>query len=110
MAKPRHVSPSGTARHRLAAIVESSEDAIISKNLDGVITGWNAGARRIFGYTQKEAVGQPITILVPPEIRNEENKILAVLRAGERIEHYETIRVSKTGQKVNVSLCISPIK
>jgi len=95
---------------RYAAIVESSEDAIISKNLDRVITSWNAGAPRIFGYPQEEAVGQPIAILIPPELRDEENKILEKLRAGERIEHYETIRVTKTGQKVNVSLCIFPIK
>jgi PAS domain S-box-containing protein len=110
MPKPRHVSPSGTARLRLAAIVEGSEDAIISKNLDGVITSWSAGAQRIFGYTEMEAVGQPITMLIPPESRDEEGKILAALRAGERIEHHKTIRVSKAGQRVNVSLCISPIK
>src|SRR5215831_15864999 len=110
MPKPRHVSPSGTARLRLAAIVDASEDAIVFKNLDGVITSWSAGARRIFGYTEMEAVGQPITILIPPERRDEEGKILAALRAGERIEHYKTIRVSKAGQRVNVSLCISPIK
>jgi len=95
---------------RYAAIVESSEDAIISKNLDRVITSWNAGAKRIFGYAQEDAVGQPITILIPPELRDEENQILEKLRAGERIEHYETVRVTKTGQRVNVSLCISPIK
>jgi len=110
MPKPRHVSPSGTARLRLAAIVDASEDAIVFKNLDGVITSWSAGARRIFGYTEMEAVGQPITILIPPERRDEEGKILAALRAGERIEHYKTIRVSKAGQRINVSLCISPIK
>jgi PAS domain S-box-containing protein len=98
------------ARFRHAAIVESSEDAIISKNLDAVITSWNAGAERIFGYTESEAVGQPITILVPPELWDEENKILEKLRAGGRIEHYETIRVTKAGRKVDVSLTISPIK
>jgi PAS domain S-box-containing protein len=97
------------ARFRHAAIVQSSEDAIISKNLDAVITSWNLGAERIFGYTEAEAVGQPITILIPPELRNEEHKILERLRAGGRIEHYETIRVTKTGQKVDVSLTISPI-
>jgi PAS domain S-box-containing protein len=97
-------------RFRLTAIVESSNDAIISKNLDAVITSWNAAAQRIFGYTEEETVGQPITILIPPELRDEENQILARLRAGERIEHYETIRVTKTGKKVNVSLTISPIK
>jgi PAS domain S-box-containing protein len=97
-------------RSRHSAIVESSEDAIISKTLDATIVGWNAGARRIFGYTEEETVGQPITILIPPELLDEENRILEKLRAGERIEHYETIRVTKTGQKVNVSLCISAIK
>ena len=98
------------ARLRLATIVESSNDAIISKNLDGVIVSWNAAAQRIFGFTEAEAVGQPITILIPPELRDEENKILQRLRAGERIEHLETIRVTKTGKKVDVSLTVSPIK
>ena len=95
---------------RHSAIVESSEDAIISKGLDGVITGWNAGAQRIFGYTEQEAVGKPITILVPPELRDEENKILEKLRTGERVEHFETIRLAKIGERVHVSLSISPIK
>jgi PAS domain S-box-containing protein len=98
------------ARSRHAAIVESSEDSIISKNLDAVITSWNSAAKRIFGYTEEEAIGQPIAILIPVELLDEENQILERLRAGERIEHYETIRVTKTGQRVNVSLCISPIK
>jgi PAS domain S-box-containing protein len=98
------------SRHGLATIVESSEDAIISKTLDGVIVSWNAGAQRMFGYTEEEAVGQPITILIPPELWDEENKILDKLRAGERIEHYETIRVTKAGKEVNVSLTISPIR
>jgi len=98
------------SRLRLASIVESSEDAIISKNLDAVITSWNAAAERIFGYTEQEAVGQPIEILIPSELRDKENKILEKLRAGERINHYETFRVAKTGNKVNVSLTISPIR
>ncbi len=98
------------ARLRHAAIVESSEDAIISKNLDAVIESWNAGAQRIFGYTESESVGQSITILIPPELWAEENKILERLRAGERIEHYETIRITKAGKKVDVSLTISAIK
>jgi PAS domain S-box-containing protein len=98
------------ARFRYAAVVESSEDAIISKNLDAVITRWNAGAERMFGYTEAEAVGQPITILIPPELRDEENEILEKLRSGGRIEHYETVRVTKTGEKVDVSLSISAIK
>ena len=98
----------GRSRH--AAIVESSADAIISKNLDAVIVTWNAGAQRIFGYTEAEAVGQPITILIPPELCDEENKILERLRAGERIEYFETKRVTKTGKQVDVSLTIGPIK
>ncbi|PYT86358.1 MAG: hypothetical protein DMG36_26400 [Acidobacteria bacterium] len=98
------------ARFRHAAIVESSEDAIISKNLDAVIVSWNAGAQRIFGYTESEAVGQPITILIPPESWDEENQILERLRAGGRIEYYETTRITKAGKKVAVSLTISPIK
>jgi PAS domain S-box-containing protein len=95
---------------RLAAIVESSEDAIISKNLDATITSWNAGAQRIFGYTEEEAVGRPITILIPPDLWGEENKTIEKLRAGERIDHYETIRVTKSGQKVNVSLSVSAVR
>ncbi len=98
------------ARFRHAAIVESSEDAIISKNLDAVIVSWNAGAQRIFGYTESEAIGKPITILIPPESWDEENQILERLRTGGRIEHYETTRVTKAGKKVAVSLIISPIK
>jgi PAS domain S-box-containing protein len=97
-------------RLRLAAIVDSSEDAIISKNLDAVIVTWNPAAQRIFGYTAEDVIGQPITILIPPELWHEENKILERLRAGERINHFETIRVTKAGNKVNVSLTISPIR
>ena len=98
------------ARFRLAAIVESSDDAIISKNLDRVITSWNASAEHIFGYTEQEAVGQPITILIPLELRDEENMIFEKLMAGERFNHYETVRVTKAGTKINVSLSMSPLK
>jgi len=98
------------ARLRLAAIVESSDDAIISKDLNGVITSWNAGAQRIFGYTEKEVVGQPITTIIPPELQYEEVNILRQMRAGEHIQHYETIRVTKQGNRVNVSLTISPMR
>jgi PAS domain S-box-containing protein len=98
------------ARFRHAAIVESSEDAIASGTLDGIIVSWNAGAQRMYGYTEKEAIGKPITILVPSELPDEENKILETLKAGGRIEHFETVRVTKTGERINVSLTISPIK
>ena len=98
------------ARFRDAAIVESSEDAIASVTLDGVIASWNAGAQRIFGYTESEAVGKSVTILVPPERPDEENKILETLKAGRRIDQFETVRVSKTGERINVSVSISPIR
>jgi PAS domain S-box-containing protein len=98
------------ARYRYAAIVESSDDAIASGTLAGTIVSWNRGAERIYGYKEAEAVGKPITILVPPELPDEENKILETLRAGSRIEHFETVRVTKSGKRINVSLSISPIK
>ena len=98
------------ARFRLAAIVESSEDAIVSGTLDGIIVSWNAGAQRIYGYTEAEAIGKPIAILLPPELPDEEAKILEMLSAGDRIEHFETTRVSKAGKRINISLSISPIK
>ncbi len=94
----------------LAAIVESADDAIISKTLDGIVTSWNASAQRMFGYTAHEMIGQPILRLIPPDRRNEENLILARLRAGERIEHFETVRVRKNGQPLEVSLTISPVR
>jgi PAS domain S-box-containing protein len=98
------------AQFRHAAIVESSDDAIISKSLDGIILSWNAGAQRIFGFSEAEAVGEPITMLIPQELRDEESTILQRLRAGERIERYETLRVAKGGEKVDVSLTISPMR
>jgi PAS domain S-box-containing protein len=94
----------------LAAIIASSADAIISKNLDGLITTWNAGAEQVFGYTEREAVGQPISIIVPPERMTEEVRILARVRSGDRIEHFLTERVRKDGRRVPVSLTISPIR
>ncbi|HEY3304290.1 MAG TPA: MEDS domain-containing protein [Candidatus Binatia bacterium] len=94
----------------LAAIVESSDDAIISKTLDGIITSWNKGAERMFGYSVQEAIGRPITLIIPPERQDEEGSILERLRRGERIEHYETLRVSKEGRLIDVSLTVSPVR
>ena len=98
------------ARYRHAAVIESSDDAIASGTLDGIIVSWNTGAQKIYGYTEAEAVGKPISMLVPPELPDEENKILETLKSGDRIEHFETVRVTKTGRRINVSLTISPIK
>ena len=95
---------------RLAAIVESSEDAIIVKDLNGVIQSWNDSATEVFGYTAKEAIGQPILMLIPPERQHEESQILRRIKAGERVEHFETVRVRKDGRLLDISLTISPIK
>ncbi|HYL70189.1 MAG TPA: PAS domain S-box protein [Candidatus Dormibacteraeota bacterium] len=94
----------------LAAIVESSDDAIISKNLDGRILSWNAGATRIFGYRPDEVIGKHITIIVPPELYGEEQEILGKLRRGESIDHFDTTRLTKDGRKVQVSLTVSPVR
>jgi PAS domain S-box-containing protein len=96
-------------RARLAAIIESSEDAIVSKTLDGVILSWNAGAERLFGYAAVEAVGQPVTLIIPPERLGEEHIILNKLRRGERVQHFETVRVAKDGRLLDISLTVSPI-
>ena len=93
----------------LAAIVASSDDAIISKTLNGIITSWNAGAERLFGYTADEAIGQPMTLIIPAERHEEENDILRRIRLGQRVEHFETVRVTKDGRRVDVSLTISPV-
>ena len=95
---------------RFVAIVESSDDAIISKDLRGTVTSWNPGAERIFGFTAKEMIGRPITTIIPPELRDDETRILATITKGERIEHFETIRVKKNGDIVEVSLTVSPVK
>lgn len=97
------------ARGRLAAIVDSSADAIFSKNLNGTILSWNHGAERLFGYTAGEAIGQPATMLVPPDRADEEPRILEHIRRGERVEHYETIRRRKDGTLLDISLTVSPI-
>jgi len=95
---------------RLASIVESSDDAIVSKDLNGVIATWNGGAERLFGYTADEAIGRPVTILIPIEQQDEEPTILDRIRRGERIDHYETVRQRKDGRRVQISLTVSPIK
>lgn len=94
----------------LAAIVDSSDDAIISKNLNGIITSWNKSAQRLFGYTAAEAIGQSITLIIPPERRQEETEIISRLRRGESIDHFETVRVRKDGGTLELSLTISPIR
>ena len=94
----------------LASIIESSDDAIVSKNLDGVITSWNRGAERVFGYTAKEAIGQPITIVIPENRHSEEREILTRIRRGEPIDHFETVRQRKHGSLIVVSLTVSPVK
>ena len=99
------------ARAHLAAIVESSDDAIVSKTLQSVILSWNDGAERLFGYTAQEAVGQPITMLIPPErLATKSEHILERIVRGERIEHFETVRVAKDGRRIDISLTISPIR
>src|SRR4030095_8872112 len=98
------------AQYWLAALIESADDAIISKTLDGIITSWNEGARRIFGYEADEVIGTSVTILIPEGHLDEEPSILARLRAGQRIEHYETVRVRKDGRLIDISLTVSPIR
>jgi len=99
-----------STRSLLAAIVDSSDDAIISKNLDGIITSWNVGATRIFGYSPEEIIGQPVTRLIPRDRQNEEPAILDRLKRGERVDHFETVRVRKDGTTLDISLTISPVK
>jgi PAS domain S-box-containing protein len=108
----RRVLESGYFRkqQRLAAIAESSDDAIIAKDLDGFITNWNRGAERLFGYSAAEAIGKPISILIPADRQDEEPEILGSVRRGERIDHYETVRCRKNGTTVEISLTVSPIR
>ncbi|MGE3819331.1 MAG: PAS domain S-box protein [Isosphaeraceae bacterium] len=96
-------------RARLAAIVESSDDAIVSKTLEGVITSWNSGAERLFGHTREEALGRSISLIIPPDRMDEEREILRRLNRGERMDHTETVRVTKDGRRIHVSISVSPI-
>jgi PAS domain S-box-containing protein len=104
------VEDTDVAARRLAAIVESSDDAIVSKDLTGIVTSWNSAAERIFGYKASEIVGRHITTIIPPELHVEEKDILARIRRGDRLQHFETVRVRKDGVRIKVSLTISPVK
>src|ERR1700680_241327 len=102
--------PAPDSALRLAAIIESSDDAIVSKDLTGIITSWNRGAEQLFGYTATEAVGQSITMLIPPDRLSEETYVLERIRRGQRVEHFETVRWRKDGTLVDVSVAVSPIR
>jgi PAS domain S-box-containing protein len=95
---------------RLAAVIQSSDDAIVTKSLDSIITSWNPAAERMFGYTQEEAIGRSIRTIIPPELQSEEAVVLAKIRAGERVDHYETIRQRKDGTRLHISLTVSPLR
>src|SRR5216117_3027587 len=112
MAELRHpdlVDPA-SLRSYLAAIVESSEDAIIGKDLDGIITSWNKGAQRIYGYSAREVIGKPVSILIPADRADETSQIMERLKRGEHIKHSETARVTKSGERIHSSLTASPIR
>jgi PAS domain S-box-containing protein len=98
-----------TARH-LAKVVESSDDAIVSKDLNSIITSWNPGAEKIFGYTAAEMIGKSIRILIPPNLQNEEDEVMTKIRSGEKVDHYETVRLKKDGTPLFISLTVSPIR
>jgi PAS domain S-box-containing protein len=98
------------ARRRLATIVESSDDAIVGKDLNGIVMSWNPGAERMFGYSANEMIGRPITTIIPPELEGDEQKILETIGRGERVEHFETVRLTKSGERIDVSLTISPLR
>ena len=98
------------ARRRLAAVVDSSDDAIVTKDLNGIITSWNGAAERMFGYTEPEAVGRSIRMLIPADLQSEEDTVLAKIRAGEKVDHYETTRQRKDGTRFSISLTVSPIR
>jgi PAS domain S-box-containing protein len=98
------------AQHRLAAIVESSDDAIIGKDLTGIVTSWNPGAEKMFGYSANEMIGRPITTIIPPESQEDEQRILETIGRGERVKHFETVRLTNSGERIDVSLTISPVR
>ena len=98
------------ASNWLTAIIESADDAIISKTLDGIITSWNKGAERIFGYTADETIGKHVSILIPTDHLDEEPVIIGRIKRGERIDHYETVRLRKDGRLLDISMTVSPIK
>ena len=107
--RPMSLEPNDITHLRLASIVASADDAIISTDLSGTITSWNRAAERIFGYTEAEAIGQSIRLIVPPELYEEEDDVLRRVRAGEGVDHFETVRIRKDGQRIDVSLTVSPI-
>ncbi|KGF69046.1 histidine kinase [Hoeflea sp. BAL378] len=109
-AEPQGVEAFHDAAAFLAAIVESSDDAIVSKSLSGIITTWNKAAERLFGYTAEEAVGRPVTLIIPDDRLDEEPSILARIQAGDRVQHFETVRRRKDGALIDISLTISPIR
>jgi PAS domain S-box-containing protein len=94
----------------LAAIIQSSDDAIVSKDLNGIVTSWNPGAERIFGYTQQEMIGKSILTIIPSDRRGEEDQVLAKVRAGETVDHFETVRQKKDGSLIDISLTVSPVR
>ncbi|HET9365121.1 MAG TPA: PAS domain S-box protein [Candidatus Angelobacter sp.] len=104
------IKPLEEAQRLLAAIVESSDDAIASKDLNGIVTSWNRSAERLLGYSADEMIGQPITLIIPPELHPDETMILGKIRRGEKIDHFETVRVRKDGERIEVSLTISPVR
>src|SRR6478672_5060503 len=102
--------PAHVAANFLASIIESSDDAIISKDLSGIITSWNRAAQGLFGYTPEEAIGQSVLMLIPTDRRHEEPTIIERIKRGERIQHYDTVRRRKDGTLVDISLTVSPVR
>jgi PAS domain S-box-containing protein len=109
-AEPGEGLDSRLLQARLAAIVDSSDDVIISKTLEGIITSWNTAAERVFGWTAAEAIGRHITLIIPTERRSEEDDVLARIRRGELVDHFETVRITRDGRLVDVSITVSPIR